>query len=133
MRMLPYTALVTLLAVGVYFYTSVLVGRAREKFNVKAPAVAGHPAFERAFRVQMNTLEWMPILLPSMWLLALYRSDVVAAALGLVWVGGRLVYIRAYLQAPEKRGTGFTVQAAAAGALWVGALVAIVWRLFQGQ
>ena len=131
--MLPCTALVTLLAVGVYFYTGLLVGQAREKFNVKAPAIVGHPAFERAFRVQMNTLEWMPILLPSMWLLALYRSDVIAAALGIVWVGGRLIYIRGYMQAPEKRGTGFAVQATAAIALWVGALVAIVWRLFQGS
>jgi glutathione S-transferase len=131
--MLPYTALVTLLAVAVYFYTSMLVGQAREKYNVKAPAVAGHPTFERAFRVQMNTLEWMPILLPSMWLLALYSSDVVAAALGIVWIGGRLVYIRGYMQAPEKRGTGFAVQASAAGVLWIGALVVIVWRLFHGS
>jgi glutathione S-transferase len=130
--MLPCTALVTLLAVGVYFYTSVQVGQAREKFNVKAPAMVGHPAFERAFRVQMNTLEWMPILLPSMWLLAFYGSDVVAAALGVVWVGGRLIYIRGYMQAAEKRGTGFGVQATAAIVLWIGALVAIVWRLFHG-
>ena len=130
--MFPYSAIATLLAVGVYFYTSVLVGQAREKFKVKAPAVAGHPVFERAFRVQMNTLEWMPILLPSMWLLALYGSDLVAAALGIVWIGGRLVYIRGYMQAPEKRGTGFAVQAAAAGVLWIGALLAIVWRLFHG-
>jgi glutathione S-transferase len=131
--MLPYTALVTLLAVGVYFYTGVRVGQAREKFKVKAPAVAGHPIFERAFRVQMNTLEWMPILLPSMWLLALYGTDLVAAALGVVWIGGRLIYIRGYMQAPEKRGTGFAVQAVAAGVLWIGALAAIVWRLFHGS
>jgi len=131
--MLPYTALVTLLALGVYFYTGVRVGQAREKFKVKAPAVAGHPIFERAFRVQMNTLEWMPILLPSMWLLALYGTDLVAAALGVVWIGGRLIYIRGYMQAPEKRGTGFAVQAVAAGVLWIGALVAIVWRLFHGS
>ena len=93
--------------------------------------MADHPAFERAFRVQMNTLEWMPILLPSMWLLALYGSDFVAAAIGIVCVGGRLVYIRDYTQAAEKRGTGFAVQAAAAGVLWIGALVAIVGRLFH--
>jgi glutathione S-transferase len=130
--MLPCTALVTLLAVGVYFYTGLLVGQAREKFNVKAPAVVGHPAFERAFRVQMNTLESIPILLPSMWLLALYGSDVIAAVLGIVWVGGRLVYIRGYMQAPEKRGTGFAVQATAAIVLWIGALVMILWRLFHG-
>ena len=100
---------------------------------MKAPAVAGHPAFERAFRVQMNTLEWMPILLPSMWLLAFYGSDLVAAAIGIVWIGRRIVYIRDYTQAAEKRGTGFAVQAAAAGVLWIGALVAIVGRFFHGS
>jgi len=130
--MLPYTAFVTLLAVGVYFYTSLLVGQARERFKVKAPATMGHPTFERAFRVQMNTLEWMPILLPSMWLLAAYASDVGAAALGVVWVGGRLLYIRGYMQAAEKRGMGFAVQASAAGALWIGALVAVIWRVVRG-
>jgi len=130
--MLPCTALVTLLAVGVYFYTGLLAGQARGKFNVKAPAIVGHPTFERAFRVQMNTLEWMPILLPSMWLLAFYGSDVTAAVLGIVWVGGRLIYIRGYMQAPEKRGTGFAVQATAAIVLWIGALVMILWRLFHG-
>jgi glutathione S-transferase len=130
--MFPYTAFVTLLAVGVYFYTGMRVGQAREKFNVKAPATAGHPAFERAFRVQMNTLEWVPILLPSMWLFALYASDLGAAALGIVWVGGRLLYIRGYMQAAEKRRMGYAVQAAAAGVLWIGALVAIASRLFHG-
>lgn len=130
--MLPYTALVTLLAVGVYFYTGLRVGQARERFKVKAPATVGHPMFERAFRVQMNTLEWMPILLPSMWLFAAYVSDAGAAALGIIWMGGRLLYIRGYMQAPEKRGRGFAVQASAAGVLWIGALVAIVWRVVRG-
>ena len=30
----------------------------------------------------MNTLEWMPIFLPSLWLFAIYLSDAFAAALG---------------------------------------------------
>ena len=36
----------------------------------------------------MNTLEWMPIFLPSLWLFAIYISDPVAAVLGLIWIAG---------------------------------------------
>jgi glutathione S-transferase len=126
------TALVTLLAIAVYLYTSVLVGQARVKFNVNAPALTGHPMFERAFRVQMNTLEWIPIVLPSMWLFALYANDLGAAVLGVAWVAGRLLYIRGYMQSPEGRHMGFAVQATAACLLWIGALVAIVWELIRG-
>jgi len=124
-----YTALVTLLAVALYFYTSLRVGEARGKFGVQAPATTGHPEFERTFRVQMNTLEWMPILLPSMWLAAFYASDIAAAVLGIVWIVGRILYIRGYTEAAAKRGTGFTVQAAAVGLLWIGALL---WRMLHG-
>jgi hypothetical protein len=60
-----YTALATLLALVFYFYTTFAVASARAKFGVTAPAIAGNPDFERVFRVQMNTLEWMPIFLPS--------------------------------------------------------------------
>lgn len=123
------TALVTLLAIAVYFYSSILVSQARRKFGVKLPATSGNPDFERVFRAQMNTLEWLPIFLPSLWLFAIYISDPIAAALGLVWVVGRVLYILGYAQATEKRGRGFAIQAFAAIALWVGALGAIVWRI----
>ena len=124
-----YTALVTLLAVALYFYTGLMVAKARAKFGVKAPATAGNPDFERVFRVQMNTLEWMPIFLPSLWLFAIYISDGIAAVLGLVWIAGRILYMTGYSQAANKRGTGFGIQAAVAGILWLGALGAIIWRL----
>ena len=123
------TALVTLLAVLVYFYSSILVSRARGKFGVKLPAMTGHPDFERVFRVQMNTLEWMPIFLPSLWLFAIYISDPIAAALGVVWIAGRIVYLTGYSKAVEKRSMGFGIQASAAITLWAGALGAIVWRM----
>jgi glutathione S-transferase len=124
-----YTAIVTLLAVGFYFFTGLAVGKARVKFAVKAPATVGHPDFERAFRVQMNTLEWMPIFLPSLWLFALYVSDIAAAAIGVVWIFGRILYFRGYIAAAEKRGTGFRVQALAASVLFVGALAGIVAKI----
>jgi glutathione S-transferase len=126
-----YTALVTCLAIAFYFFTSVQVAKARAKFGVKVPATTGHPDFERVFRVQMNTLEWMPIVLPSLWLFAIYISDPVAAALGLVWISGRILYWNGYSQAAEKRNMGFAVQFMAAAVLWAGALGMIVWRMLH--
>jgi glutathione S-transferase len=129
--MFPFTALVTCLAVLVYFLIGFRVGQARGTYGVKAPATAGHPDFERIFRVQMNTLEWMPIFLPALWLFAIYISDAIAAVLGLVWVVGRILYMTGYVEAANKRGSGFAIQAGAAAALWLGATVAIIWRLIH--
>jgi glutathione S-transferase len=130
--MYHFTALVTCLAILFYFFTSTRVARARASFEVKAPAITGNPDFERVFRVQMNTLEWMPIFLPALWLFAIYISDPVAAALGLVWIAGRILYMTGYSQAANKRGTGFGIQALAAGILLFGALGMIAWRLVHG-
>src|SRR6266568_1576355 len=127
-----YTALVTLLAVALYFSTGLMVAKARQRFGVVLPATTGHTDFERVFRVQQNTLEWMPIFLPALWLFAVYVSDVWAAVLGLVWVVGRLIYIRGYREAAEKRHSGFFVQLAASGVLWIGAAVGIVLRMTHG-
>jgi glutathione S-transferase len=130
--MFHFTALVTSLAISLYFFTSVRVSKARATFGIKAPAISGNPDFERVFRVQMNTLEWMPIFLPSLWLFAIYISDPIAAAIGLVWIAGRILYMSGYSQAANKRGRGFGIQAMAAGILWLGAFGAIVWRLIHG-
>jgi len=123
------TALVTLLALAFYFFTCINVSRSRTRTGVKVPAMSGHPDFERAFRIQMNTLEWMPIFLPSLWLFAIYISDAIAAALGAIWIIGRIVYFVGYSQAAAKRGPGFAIQAIAAIALWVGALWVVVLRV----
>src|SRR3981081_2001528 len=117
--MFHLTALVTCLAILFYFLTSVQVAKARATFGIKAPAISGNPDFERVFRVQMNTLEWMPIFLPSLWLFAIYISDGVAAAFGLVWIAGRALYMTGYSQAAAKRSRGFGIQAAAATILWL--------------
>src|SRR5664279_702046 len=107
--MLHYTALVTVLAVLVYFSSGVLVARARRKYGVSLPAISGHVDFERVFRAQMNTLEAMPVFLPLLWLSAVYVGDGFAAAVGLVWVAGRILYIGGYIAAVEKRGPGFLI------------------------
>ena len=129
--MYHFTAFVTCLAILFYFFTSVQVSRARAAFGIKVPAITGNPDFERVFRVQMNTLEWMPIFLPSLWLFALYVNDALAAALGLVWIAGRVLYMTGYSQAAAKRGLGFGIQATATILLWLGALGAIIWHLIH--
>ena len=127
--MFHFTALVTCLAILFYFLTGMQVAKARASFGIKAPAISGNPDFERVFRVQMNTLEWLPIFLPALWLFAIYIGDAIAAALGLVWIAGRILYMSGYSKAAQKRGPGFAIQAGAAILLWLGAIGAIAWRL----
>jgi glutathione S-transferase len=126
------TALVTLLAVLFYFFTSARVARARYKYGVKLPACTGNEDFERVFRVQMNTLEWLPIFLPSLWLFAVYISDRGAALVGVLWIIGRIVYMIGYTKAVPKRAPGFAIQATACTVLIFGSLGAIVWGMVHG-
>ena len=120
------TALVTLISVLVYLWMGFRVGGARAKFGVAAPAILGHPEFERHFRVHANTGEWMLIYLPSLWLFSIYVSDDIAAAAGVVWIVGRILYMNGYVQDPKKREMGFGIQALATGVLLFGALGFIV-------
>jgi glutathione S-transferase len=124
--MLRWTALVTVVAVLVYFSTTVFVSRARLKYGIAPPATVGNADFERVFRVQMNSLEWMPIFLPLLWLFGFYVSDIGAAVVGLVWSAGRVAYIMGYSKAVAGRGLGFGIQAIACFVLLLGALGGIV-------
>ena len=122
MQINNWVAIVTLIALLTYFWTSTLVARARTKYGVPAPAIIGAPEFERAYRVQLNTLEWLPLFLPSMWLFAFYLSGAIAAAIGVVWILARIYYAISYVKDPAKRGPGFGLQALATGILLFGAL-----------
>ena len=126
------TALVTIFALFTYGAAGIQVARARRRYKIAAPATTGDPAFERAFRAQQNTLEWMPTFLAPLWLCAWYVSDKWAALVGLVWVVGRILYIVMYARAAEKRGTGFAIQALASGVLTVSALVGILRAMIAG-
>jgi len=124
-------AIVTLLALLLYFMMGLRVGQARSKFGVEAPAITGNPDFERVFRVQANTLEWLPIFLASLWLFALYWNDMVAAGLGVVWIVGRILYMTGYSREARARSTGFGIQALATGILLFGALGRVIFVAIQ--
>lgn len=111
MAAFPWTSLSTLLALAVYIGISMNVTRARSRYGVAAPAVAGQPDFERVYRVQVNTVEQIVIMLPALWLCAAWIGDFYAAAGGAVWSLGRIVYARGYYAKAEKRELGFVLTA----------------------
>lgn len=127
-----YVSLATVLIVLVYFWTMIAVGKARGTFAIAAPAMSGHPEFERVIRIQANTLEQMVIILPSIWLFAAYLDDRIAGALGLLFVLGRILYARGYRADPQKRGMGFMVGGIPTMIAMLGALVGVVWKGFLG-
>ena len=100
-----WAASVTLLMGLFYFYTAMRVGILRGRHGIKAPATSGHPEFDRAYRVQLNTLEQMGLILPFLWVAALYPIDLrwLAPLLGIVWVVIRVIYLRSYMADPERR------------------------------
>jgi glutathione S-transferase len=95
------------LAMLQYLYFGIAVGSARGRYGVKAPATTGNEIFERYFRVQMNTLELLVVLIPALPLFAWYLSPRWAAALGGVYLVGRFLYFFAYVKDPAKRSAGF--------------------------
>jgi uncharacterized MAPEG superfamily protein len=124
--------LVVLLNVLLLFATGLVVAGARGRHGVKAPATTGHPDFERAFRVQMNTLEHTVVFLPTLWLAAQWGNPTWAGVLGLAWIAARVWYVPAYLRSAEARHYPFTVSMIA----WLLLLALAMWgvvRLFLVQ
>jgi len=121
------SAAVTILSILFVFYTGIVVAQMRGKHKIDAPAVTGNPEFERAYRVQVNTLEQFVMFLPLLWLATRYFMVLpwLPAVLGLVWIAGRFLYMQGYLAAPEKRSTGFLITSLAT----VGLLILSIWGI----
>jgi glutathione S-transferase len=124
-----WVAIVTIAALLVYVWMIARIGGARRKSGIHAPTMTGDPILERHIRVQANTLEWLPLFLPSLWLFAIYWSDLVATILGVIWIVGRIVYALGYVSDPSKREAGFIIQALATAVLLFGALGRVIWVL----
>lgn len=123
------TSLITVLTLILLFGVALNVGKARVKYKVNAPATTGHPKFELAYRVQVNTVENTVAFIPALWLFSYYVSTVWGAVLGLVWLLGRVWYAVAYSEDAKKRGGGFGLSFLAFVMLTVGALVEIVRQM----
>ena len=118
-------AVVTLAALITYQGTAMAVGQARMQFGVKPPASTGPEEFERAMRVQQNTLEQLVFFLPTFWLAALLSNASWASLLGFIWVGGRIAYGVGYRQGAAQRGPGFGISFLSGAALLVMAVVGV--------
>jgi glutathione S-transferase len=112
-----------LLALLEYSVMAAMVGRARVKYGIQAPATTGNADFERVNRVHINTLENLIVFVPGVWIYGLYVSELWAAVLGVVFVVARGIYAAGYTRAAEKRGPG-------AGITGIVNLVLIVGGLF---
>lgn len=122
----PHSGLVTVLMLFVYFWMSMNVGRARTRHNVPAPAMTGPDELMRVIRVHENTVEGLVLFLPALWLFALTIGDLWAAAIGVFYPIGRIVYALGYYKEAGKRSLGFTIGFLSTAVLTVGALIALV-------
>ena len=124
-------AVVIIIAVIQFVIIAWLVGRARTRYGIKAPATSGHEVFERWFRVQQNTLELLIVFIPAVSLFAIYVHPNWAAWIGLVYVVGRIVYTRAYVADPSRRSFGFGLSMAPILVLLAGALIGALRAMLE--
>ena len=124
-----YTSLMILIALLEYFWFSLQVGQARGRTGVAAPAMSGHPEFDRYFRIHYNTLEQLVMLIPAAFIFAGVVGDKWAAGIVAIFIVGRFIYATSYAKDPATRGLGFGLSAFPTLTLVIGSIVAIVLRL----
>jgi glutathione S-transferase len=124
--------LIVVLALFQFMVFGGLVGGARGRYGVKAPATTGHEIFERYYRVQMNTLELLILLLPTLWIASDYLSTRWIALAGVIYLVGRVVYLRAYIKDPSTRSLGYGLSIFPIIALLIAILIGLGMRYVNG-
>ena len=127
---MAYVQLIIVLALIEFALFGYAVGQARTRYQVPAPATSGHEVFDRYFRAHMNTLEQLVVFLPSIWLFAHYINAWIAVALGALFLIGRALYFRGYVQSAQTRHAGFVISAIPNVTLLVGALIGVIRATF---
>jgi glutathione S-transferase len=126
---MAWVTLVIVLALLEYLVFGYLVGRARHTYGIHAPAIAGHPMFERYMRIHQNTMEQLVVFVPALWLFSMYMSAKVGALLGLVFIASRALYAVTYLRDPRTRRAGIASTGVVLFVLLAGAIVGAVRTL----
>lgn len=123
------TAIVTVLALLQYTWLGVQVASVRGKHGLTAPAMSGHPEYDRMFRVHYNTMEQLVLFLPALWLYGHMVSHLWAAGFGAVFLIGRFVYRAEYLKDPASRTLGFAMTFLPSATMLIWVLVVAVKAL----
>src|SRR5215469_17467785 len=128
---MPYAlpSLITALALLLYAGASGYVLRVRGRSGIRAPAVSGAEDFDRAFRIQQNTLEQLVLFVPALWLFSAFVSPDWGAGVGVLWIVGRTYYAVSYARDPEKRIPGFAIGWGSSLILLLGCLMGILRAL----
>jgi len=127
---MAYVTIIAMLALIQYLFFGMLVGQARGRTGVEAPAVSGNPEFERYFRAHYNTLEQLIVFLPAIYAAGYFMNELLAVAAGAVFLVGRSLYFRTYVKDPATRGPGMMLTFLANVVLIISALVGALLQAF---
>ena len=128
---MEYVGIITILALLQYFYFGFQVGGHRQRTKEPAVDTPQDLDLRRANRVHLNTLEFLILFLPMMYLCAYFWNPKIAAGLGVFWLIGRFMYRSGYMKDGSSRFPGFMVANVSILLLMLGALYGIGMNLLR--
>lgn len=131
MAELIYPGIVSCIALLIYYYTLLMSGLARGRFDVAAPSHDGPEEYQRYVRAHQNTLEHLVLFLPGLWLFVVAVDPIWASAIGIMWPIGRLMYARGYYQEAAKRQVGLVISMLPIYVLILGSLAGFLYAAFS--
>jgi len=129
MAMLSVVTLIMVLAVVEVMVLGFLVTRARETYGVRAPATAGHPAWERLNRAHQNSIEQLVLFMPLFLAYCFNTGLQTGILLGIVYLIARILYAVGYVRDPDRRAAGAFLTFAVQVWLAVGAVISLVLKI----
>jgi len=120
-----------LIALLQYIFFTGRAGFSRGKYDVKAPKTVGNERWERIYRIQQNTMEQLVIFIPGTLIFSAYVSSSWVLLPGILFIVGRHLYSRLYLQSPENRGPGMVLSFLSNIVLVLGGLIGVSIKLFS--
>ena len=126
---MEYSIAIILIALLQFIFFTGRVGFSRGKYDIKAPKTTGNERWERIFRIQQNTMEQLLIFIPAMLIFSLYVSATWVLLPGILFIVGRHIYSRLYLESPENRGPGMVLSFFTNIALVISGLIGVSLKL----
>ena len=118
-----------LIALLQYIFFTGRVGFSRGKYDIKAPKTVGNERWERIYRIQQNTMEQLVIFIPATLIFSTYVSASWVLLPGILFIVGRHLYSRLYLQSPDNRGPGMVLSFLSNIVLVLGSLIGVSLQL----